>query len=74
MTSDGADQTLLYAVENYALDVTVDMDRGLLFFADGSGLWEGALAGGEAASQLAAMNDMHFVYVTSVLPPTPAAG
>merc|ERR1719453_425748 len=72
MASDGGDQTLVYSADGGALDVTVDMDRNLIFYATGEGLWEGSIEGNTDASQLAALGDMHFLYVTSVLPPTPA--
>lgn len=72
MSSDGADATLVYSASG-ALDVAMDQNRDLLFYADESGLWEGSLSDSDTdAEQLAVLDDMHFVYVASVLPPTPA--
>lgn len=72
MSSSGEDAALVYSASG-ALDVAMDQNRDLLFYADADGLWEGSLSDADTdAEQLAELDDMHFVYVTAVLPPTPA--
>jgi hypothetical protein len=72
MTSEGEDATMVYDTSSAALDVAIDQSRDLLFYADENGLWEGSLSSDDSALELAELDNMHFVYVTAVLPPTPA--